>query len=123
MQVGGILGHDRGRIRLHQQGCIGPACVDQKLRLRRASGQHIGGETLRQMQHRTEAVADRWVAAAVQAKGIPVFSEVEVAYRLCKAPIVAVTTWTAEPRAGATYDSSPVGALTWTGMPCELRAD
>ena len=28
-------------------------------------------EFLRQMQRRTEAVADRWVAAAVQAKGIP----------------------------------------------------
>jgi UDP-N-acetylmuramoylalanine--D-glutamate ligase len=27
----------------------------------------------------------------VQAKGIPVFSEVEVAYRICRAPIVAVT--------------------------------
>src|SRR5581483_1943143 len=27
----------------------------------------------------------------VQAKGSPVFSEVEVAYRICRAPIVAVT--------------------------------
>ena len=31
---------------------------------------------LRQMQRRTEAVADRWVAAAVQAKGIPADSPV-----------------------------------------------
>jgi UDP-N-acetylmuramoylalanine--D-glutamate ligase len=42
----------------------------------------------------------------VQAKGIPVFSEVEVAYRLCRAPIVAVTG-----TKGKTTTTALVGAL------------
>ena len=49
------------------------------------------------LEHVTVAVLSPGIALnnplvrRVQAKGIPVFSEVEVAYRICKAPIVAVT--------------------------------
>ena len=64
------------------------------------------------LEHVTVAVLSPGIALnnalvrRVQAKGIPVFSEVEVAYRLCRAPIVAVTG-----TKGKTTTTALVGAL------------
>ncbi|HEY0395481.1 MAG TPA: UDP-N-acetylmuramoyl-L-alanine--D-glutamate ligase [Candidatus Elarobacter sp.] len=64
------------------------------------------------LQHVTVAVLSPGIplnnplVRRVQSAGIPVFSEVEVAYRLCKAPIVAVTG-----TKGKTTTTALVGAL------------
>jgi UDP-N-acetylmuramoylalanine--D-glutamate ligase len=64
------------------------------------------------LEHVTVAVLSPGIALnnplvrRVQAKGIPVFSEVEVAYRICPAPIVAVTG-----TKGKTTTTALIGAL------------
>jgi UDP-N-acetylmuramoylalanine--D-glutamate ligase len=70
------------------------------------------GEIAGALEHVTVAVLSPGIplnnplVRRVQAAGIPVFSEVEVAYRLCKAPIVAVTG-----TKGKTTTTALVGAL------------